>query len=101
MAQKKTAFAALAAAAAMPIVSQAEVAPEDEVFAYRYSQYSESDNPRERTFTPELKRYEIDVHQFRYAKPLGEDWYINSEFQYETLSGASPTQTYREDGTSV
>ncbi len=101
MAQKKTAFAALAAAAAMPIVSQAEVAPEDEVFAYRYSQYSESDNPRERTFTPELKRYEIDVHQFRYAKPLGEDWYINSEFQYETLSGASPTQTYREDGKSV
>ena len=103
MKSKHNALAALTAAAlplSSPLVN-AEATPEKQVLAYRYSQYSEMDNPRERTFTPETKRYAIDVHQFHHARPLGEDWYIQGEFQYETLSGASPTQTYREDGKSV
>lgn len=87
-------LAALAAAAAtLPV--QAESAPTEQVMAYRFSQYQEADAPRERTFTPITERYSIDIHQFRYGRPLGDDWYLNSEFQYETLSGASPMQTYR------
>lgn len=94
-------LAALAAAAAtLPV--QAESAPTEQVLAYRFSQYQEADAPRERTATPTTERYSIDVHQFRYARPLGEDWYLNSEFQYETMSGASPQQTYENaDGKSV
>src|SRR5690606_33210024 len=93
-------LAALAAAAAMPV--QGESAPTEQVLAYRYSQYQEADAPRERTFTPVTERYSIDVHQFRYARPLADDWYLNSEFQYETLSGASPMQTYENaQGQSV
>ncbi len=94
-------LAALAAAAAT-LPAQAESQPTDEVFAYRFSQYQEADAPRERTFTPVTERYSIDIHQFRYARPLAEDWYLNTEFQYETMSGASPMQTYENtDGQSV
>ncbi len=82
-----------AAAATLPV--QAESAPTEQVMAYRFSQYQEADAPRERTFTPITERYSIDIHQFRYGRPLGDDWYLNSEFQYETLSGASPMQTYQ------
>lgn len=101
MKSKHNALAALAAAASIPLTAQAEVTPEDQVIAYRYSQYSEDDNPRERTITPETGRYDIEVHQLRHARPLGEDWYIDGQMQYETLSGASPLQTYEEDGKSV
>lgn len=99
--QTLNSLAALAAAAAtLPV--QAESAPTDQIMAYRFSQYQEADAPRERTFTPTTERYSIDIHQFRYGKPLGDDWYLNSEFQYETLSGASPMQTYQNaNGQSV
>lgn len=101
MKQPLNSLAALAAAAAaLPVA--AESAPTDQVLAYRFSQYQEADAPRERTFTNTTERYTIDVHQFRYARPLAEDWYLNSEFQYETMSGASPLQTYENnDGQSV
>ncbi|WP_430462846.1 DUF3570 domain-containing protein [Thalassolituus sp. LLYu03] len=99
--QALNSLAALAAAAAtLPV--QAESTPTEQVLAYRYSQYQEADAPRARTYTPITERYSIDVHQFRYARPLGDDWYLNSEFQYETMSGASPLQTYEnESGQSV
>lgn len=100
MSHKTNALAALAAAS-LPLLAQAEARPEEKVMAYRYSHYSESDNPRARTFTPETRRYDINVHQFRHARPLGEDWYLDGELQYETLSGASPLQTYQQDGKSV
>ena len=101
--QKKgiNSLAALTAAAAS-LPAYGEATPTDEVFAYRNTQYQEADAPRARTFTPVTERYSIDVHQFRYARPLAGDWYINSEFQYETMSGASPMQTYENaEGKSV
>lgn len=94
--KKISAFSALSAAA-LAIPSQAEVAPTDETLSYRYTSYQEADSPRERTFTNETGRYQIDVHQFGYRTPLADDWYLASEFQYETMSGASPTQTYKND----
>lgn len=102
MLKKKNSLAILAAAASLPASSHAEVAPDEHKVSYRHSQYKEADSPRERTLTPTLERYEINIHQLQYARPLGENWYINSELQYETLSGASPMQTYKqEDGKSV
>jgi len=94
-------LAALAAAAAsLPVYGEAM--PTEKVFAYRASQYQEDDTPRERTITPEAGRYSIDIHQLRYARPLAGDWYLNGEFQYETMSGASPIQTYETpDGKSA
>lgn len=94
--KKITALSALSAAA-MAIPTQAEVAPTDKTFSYRYTSYQETDAPRERTFTAETGRYQIDVQQFGYRTPIGESWYLASELQYETMSGASPTQTYKND----
>ena len=100
----KNVLAALAAAAAMPISTNSHslAAPQDSKIGYRYSQYQEADAPRERTFTPTIERYQIDVHQLHYGRPITGNWYINTDLQYETLTGASPLQTYENtDGNSV
>lgn len=87
---------------AIPTTPQAQTPPSDKNLSYRYTSYQEEDAPRERTFTPELGRYQIEVHQLAYQTPVDESWYLTSELQYETLSGASPTQTYKDlDGKSV
>lgn len=101
--KKITALSALSAAAmAIPNATQAQAPPSDKNLSYRYTSYQEADAPRERTFTPELGRYQIEVHQLAYQTPVDESWYLTSELQYETLSGASPTQTYKDlDGKSV
>lgn len=101
--KKMTALSALSAAAmAIPATTQAEAPPSDKNLSYRYTNYQEADAPRERTFTPELGRYQIEVHQLGYQTPIDESWYLTSELQFETLSGASPTQTYQDiNGKSV
>lgn len=101
--KKMTALSALSAAAmAIPATTQAEAPPSDKNLSYRYTSYQEADAPRERTFTPELGRYQIEVHQLGYQTPIDESWYLTSELQFETLSGASPTQTYQDiNGKSV
>tara|TARA_B100001063_G_scaffold121702_1_gene113645 strand:- start:967 stop:2139 length:1173 start_codon:yes stop_codon:yes gene_type:complete len=99
--KKITALSALSAAA-LAIPSHSEVAPEDTTLSYRYSSYQEEEAPFERTFSGSLERYNIDVHQFGYRTPIADSWYLSSELQYESLSGASPTQTYKnDDGDSV
>jgi hypothetical protein len=99
--KKITALSALSAAA-LAIPSHSEVAPEDTTLSYRYSSYQEEEAPRERTFSGSLERYHIDVHQLGYRTPIADSWYLTSELQYESLSGASPTQTYKnDDGDSV
>lgn len=99
--KKITALSALSAAA-LSIPSHGEVAPEDKQISYRYSSYQEADAPRERVFQGSIERYSIDVHQFGYRAPIGDSWYVSSELQYESLSGASPVQTYKNDaGDSV
>ena len=99
---KKLNTLAALSGAALSIPVPAEVTPTDEVISYRYSSYQEAESPRERTATLETQRYQIDVHQLAYRLPLNDDWYLNADLQYETLSGASPTQTYKNDeGRSV
>lgn len=99
---KKLNTLAALSGAALAIPAQAEVTPSEEVVSYRYTSYQEAQSPRERTATLETDRYQIDVHQLAYRLPLNDDWYLNTDLQYETLSGASPTQTYQNDeGRSV
>lgn len=95
MSSKPVRSLAALAAASTALHAAAEPAPVEEVVGYRYTSYQEGDIPQERTYTPVTQRYDIDVHQVRYGRPLGGGWYINGEAQYETLSGASPMQTYR------
>jgi len=104
MSKKINALTALTAAAAQISASsvQAEAMPEDRKVAYRFTQYTEDDSPRERTFTQETKRYDISVHQIGFSTPVTSNWQVSGELQYETLSGASPMQTYKNDeGRSV
>lgn len=99
--KKVTAFSALSAAA-LAIPSHGEVAPETKELSYRFSSYQEDDAPRERVPQGSLERYSIDVHQIGYKMPIGDTWYLATELQHETMSGASPTQTYKNDeGKSV
>jgi len=101
MMKAKNSLAALAAAAAV-LPGQADPVPTDTAMSYRFSQYQEADIPESRTFSDETARYSIDVHQFAYRRPLNGNWYLRSELQYETMSGASPMQTYKNgDGQSV
>ena len=99
--KKITALSALSAAA-MAIPSQAAVVPTDKTFSYRYTSYQEADAPIARTQIGDTERYQIDIQQFGYRTPIGESWYLASELQYETMSGASPEQTYKNaDGRSA
>lgn len=97
----KNSLAALAAvAAAMP--GHADPVPTEKAISYRFSEYQEGEIPENRTFSPVLERYNIEVHQLGYRRPLSGNWYLRSEMQYETMSGASPMQTYQNtDGQSV
>ncbi|ASP39417.1 hypothetical protein CHH28_12355 [Bacterioplanes sanyensis] len=99
---KKTLSAVTALSAALPVTSHGAAQPTDTVTDYRYSQYREEDAPASRVFAGDTERYSIDVHQLRHARPLGEAWYVSGNFQYETLSGASPWKTYKNStGQSV
>lgn len=101
---KKTTLNSLAAlaAAASALPAYSESAPTEEAISYRFSQYQESDLPQERTFSETTERYAIDIHQVGYRRPLAGEWYLRSELQYETMSGASPIQTYQNtEGQSV
>ena len=101
-----TAFAVLSAAAAsmaLPVAdAQAEARPDERIISYRNSQYQEDDAPASRTFNGVTDRYSVSVHQLGFDTPIADDWYLTSELQYETMSGASPMQTYENsDGQSV
>lgn len=101
MKKSLSALAALSSAAA-PLVGHGASVPTDTVSQYRYSQYREDDAPASRVFAGDTERYSIDVHQLRHARPLADDWYVSGDFQYETLSGASPWKTYQNNqGQSV
>jgi len=101
MMKAKNSLAALAAvAAAMPV--NADPVPTEKAISYRHSEYQEGDIPENRTFSEVVERYNIEVHQIGYRTPLSGDWYLRSEMQYETMTGASPMQTYQNsEGQSV
>lgn len=79
-------LAALTAAAlAMP--ASAQYREESQQLSLRYSAYGEGDLPAAQ---PETSRFDIDVWQLRYGRPMFERKRLTVDAQYETLSGASP-----------
>lgn len=85
------------AALLIPMSTSADAPPDASSVAYRYSFYQEDDlagNNVAQLSTTE--RYEIDVHQFQLLLPVGSDYSVKADIQYETMSGASPWQTQRD-----
>ncbi len=72
---------------------RADAPPTSTEVGYRYSQYQEDDVPDKKLSTGSKQRYDIDIHQFRLLTPVGDNYAVDATFDYETMSGASPTGT--------
>jgi hypothetical protein len=58
---------------------------------YNYARYSEDDLGSSKVAPGnETSRYEVDLHQFRFAMPVTERIDLDLEVAYETMTGASP-----------
>ena len=90
-----TANLLLASAMALPAYSQAATMPEKESFSYRYSQYTEDAADESKVVDGDLERFEINVHQFKLLKFIGENSTLTVNALTETLGGASPWGTQR------
>lgn len=77
-------------ALALPGIANADAPPTESTLSYKISNYKEDDLTREQVPFGELGRYDIDVHQFQYLAPVGRDWSISVDANYEDMSGASP-----------
>lgn len=89
----RTLLALTSAAIALPGISTpilADTQPEKASVGYRLSNYSESDLNKKDVLTGSNKRYDIDTHQFRLVAPIGDNYSASVDYQYETMSGASP-----------
>ena len=71
----------------------ADAPPTNTEVGYRYSHYQEDDVPESKLASGSKQRYDIDVHQFRVLTPVGENYAVDTTFDYETMSGASPYGT--------
>ena len=68
-----------------------ESAPLEVRTDYRYSLYSEDPVSRNKVLAGgETERYEVDIHQFRFATPIGDRFDLGLELAHETMSGATP-----------
>lgn len=77
-------------ALALPGISSADAPPTESTVSYKISNYKEDDLSREQVPFGELGRYDIDVHQFQYVSPLGRNFSLSVDANYENMSGASP-----------
>lgn len=84
--------ALLALAAAAPVHALAP--PQEAQLQYRISQYQENDMPANRVASGSTERYQISVQQLQWQTPVAGQWLLNMQGSYETLSGASPLQTF-------
>ncbi len=63
---------------------------EDEQLNYRYSKYDEDALPEGDVLTGDPARYQIETHQFRLVKSLGDQYSLAINAVHETMSGSSP-----------
>lgn len=77
-------------ALALPGISLADAPPVDSSLSYKISNYKEDDLSREESPFGDLGRYDIDVHQFQLISPVGRNFSVQVDANYESLSGASP-----------
>ena len=77
-------------AVALPGISVADAPPTQSTASYKISNYQEDDLSRSEAPFGDLDRYDIDVHQFKLISPVGRNFSVNIDANYETLTGASP-----------
>ena len=88
--KKQTALSALTMSAlAIPAVADAAVAPDKKTLSLRYTQYKEAEMPLERVQFGSTGRYDIDILQFRFLTPIQNQYSLDTNVSYETMSGAS------------
>ena len=89
-------------ALALPGIALSDAPPTQSTVSYKLSNYQEEDLSRSEVPIGDLKRYDIDVHQFQLVSPLGRNMSLHVDANYESLSGASPWFTSRSlDGEPV
>ena len=77
-------------ALALPGISNADAPPTENTLSYKISNYVEDDLSRREVLFGDLERYDIDVHQFQLIAPVGRNYALQIDANYESLSGASP-----------
>jgi hypothetical protein len=71
--------------------ASADAPPDYTQLGMSYSRYQEDDTQSGRTIGGNsIDRYEIDVAQFYLLTPVGDDWSVALDVQWEDMSGASP-----------
>ncbi len=89
-------------ALALPGIAMADAPPVESTLSYKISNYKEDDLDREESPFGELERYDIDVHQFQLITPIGRNFSLQIDANYEDLSGASPWfTTLGPDGSPI
>ena len=63
---------------------------EDDQLNYRYSEYDEDALPDGVVLAGDPARYQVETHQFRLVKSLGEKYSLSTNLVHETMSGSSP-----------
>ncbi len=87
---------------ALPGIALADAPPVASTLSYKISNYKEDDLRREESPFGDLERYDIDVHQFQLIAPVGRDFSLQIDANYEDLSGASPWfTTLGPDGSPI
>lgn len=89
-------------ALALPGIANADAPPVQNTLSYKISNYKEDDLSRKEVLFGDRSRYDIDVHQFQLIAPVGRDYALLIDANYESLSGASPWFTSQGfDGSPV
>ena len=84
------------AATALLMASQALAAtpPDSASLAYQVSHYQEDPLAANRVASGSTSRYQILVHQLHWQTPIAGHWLLDAGGSYESMSGASPLQTF-------
>lgn len=77
-------------ALALPGIVHADAPPVQNTLSYKISNYKEDDLARKEVLFGDRGRYDIDAHQFQLIAPVGRDYALQIDANYESLSGASP-----------
>lgn len=72
------------------MTARADTPPTQSNIGYRVSIYEEDNLPEEFLFMGSPERYDITIHQFQLVTPIGENYGLTLNSNYESMSGASP-----------
>ncbi|NND69529.1 MAG: DUF3570 domain-containing protein [Halioglobus sp.] len=89
--KQSTLVALTSSALLLPAYQAAADAPPDYTeIGVRYSKYEEDDIQGSKSFGGGSERYDIDIAQFHLLAPVGDNFSVALDVQWEDMSGASP-----------